>query len=88
MARRKQKTPEPEPLRIRYDENASGWMVEGALKKLRPFTTKMDAENYCIQKLRRCPVTVSPQATSYQDLPRTSVWTGAPGDKAFKDVVR
>jgi hypothetical protein len=90
MKNKKDKAPENAQLQIRYDEKLGGWVVEGVSKgvksKLRPFATKMDAENYCIQKLHQCPITILPQSTVYQQLPQTSVWTGAPWDRKFKDA--
>jgi hypothetical protein len=86
MKHKKQKTVERKPLCIRYNEEAGGWLVDNSSKKLRPFASKMDAENFCIQKLGSCPITILPQTTEHQDLPRNSVWTGAPWDKTFKDV--
>jgi len=86
MRRKKHKAPAPKQLCIRYDAKVAGWVVDGAPKALRPFATKMDAENYCIQKLHQCPVTAGAQQTHYQDLPQSSVWTGAPWDKTFKYI--
>jgi hypothetical protein len=80
--RRKQ---EPIPLQVSFDKGRRLWFVLGAPKRLRGFETKMDAENYCIKQLGKCPVTIV-KSESNQELPQKSVWTGAPWDKTFEHL--
>jgi hypothetical protein len=69
---------------VRY-EPYRGYFVEGAPGRKRFFASKMEAENYCTQRFKQCPVDCTPQ-TNFQDLPKCSVWTGAPWDKTFKHL--
>lgn len=52
------------------------------------FNTQMAAEDYCIAKLRQCPKTVGRLTAQHQELPKSSVWTGAPWDHNFANIVK
>ena len=80
--KRPQKQPVDSTLSIRFEGKVCGWVVIGAPGRKVVFVSKMDAENYCIQKLGKCPVSPALE-DEYQDLPHRSVWTGAPWDHAF-----
>jgi hypothetical protein len=71
---------------VRYCVKQHGWVIDGAPGRQIVFASKMDAENHCIRQLHSSPTLVLPQPTEFQDLPHSSVWTGAPWDKAFKNV--
>ena len=86
MKRNKQKVPQPRQLKIRYDEARQGWVIEADAGRSKVFSTHSDAENYCITKLHQCPITVGPITTRHQELPNSSVWTGAPWDHSFGNV--
>jgi hypothetical protein len=79
---RKQKVPEPKQLVALLDAATKDWVVEVAPGRYRVFTTKEEAESYCVTESR-------PRAkkTGYhQELPQSSVWTGAPWDHTFKHI--
>jgi hypothetical protein len=69
---------------VRYSVERHGWVIDGAPGRQILFVTKMDAENHCIRHLHSSPVAILPQPKEFQDLPHSSVWTGAPWDKTFK----
>ncbi|HEV2694541.1 MAG TPA: hypothetical protein VG347_16730 [Verrucomicrobiae bacterium] len=71
---------------VRYSVERHGWVIDGAPGRQIVFATKMDAENHCIHKLHTHPTEVLPKPTTFQDLPHSSVWTGAPWDKTFKHI--
>ena len=88
MKPQRQRSAEPRPLQIQYDSTSGGWIVLGGAGRKRVFNTKMDAENYCIKKLHKCPVIIGPTTTSHQELPHNSVWTGDPWDHTFANVTK
>ena len=67
-----------------YDKHKHGWVVAG-LKHKSVFVTKMAAENFCKKKTGMWPMS-APAASKAQELPQNSVWTGAPWDRAFKNL--
>lgn len=74
----------PQQVNIRYSSKLHGWVVDGSPGKVRVFASETEAENYCIYKLRKFPLTNSlPNRTRFQELPHRSVWTGAPWDRSF-----
>jgi hypothetical protein len=82
MKKKSQKNQESKLLTICYDDSRNGWVIEGQHKPV--FSAQTDLENYCRNKLGRIPVTAGPNGRHpYQDLPHSSVWTGAPWDKTF-----
>jgi len=72
-------------LAVKFDPKNHGWVVVGAPGHLRVFVTKMDAENYCVYQLKHCPISPGSK-NEYQDLPHSSVWTGAPWDYTFANL--
>lgn len=70
----------PRQLAVRYSVASHGWVIDGDAGRPIVFATKMAAEDYCIQKLHQHPVE---RPACYQELPRVSVWTGAPWDHYF-----
>jgi hypothetical protein len=86
MKKKRHKTKQ-KPLSIKYDRAHHGWIVVGSGNP-RIFATQCDIENYCVQKLGCFPVCLTPPKEEYQQLPRTSVWTGAPWDKTFQNVIK
>ena len=74
-------------LTIRYDGERQGWIISRKLGPRDPvFATKMDAENFCINKLHQFPIVVQPTAIRHPELPENSVWTGAPWDHTFANL--
>jgi hypothetical protein len=73
-------------LLLRYDIKLHGWVIDGARGRQRVFATRIDAENYCLKKLHQCPIVVTAKKTRAQELPKCSVWTGAPWDKSFQHL--
>jgi hypothetical protein len=70
---------------VKYDIEKHGWIIEGAPKPQVVFASQMEAENHCIKVLHQAPV--SPQTCqSHQELPKKSVWTGAPWDRSFENL--
>jgi len=102
ITRKKQKTKQPtqskEPtqlttqptklreIRIRYESQQHGWIVEGEVGRLKIFATRRDAEHYCTRKLGQFPVAANQSTARHQDLRRSSVWTGAPWDDSFAKI--
>jgi len=72
---------------IRYDRERGGWVIgDGVGKRQTLFATVMDAENYCRTKFRHCQIVLGQVTTKHQELPKSSVWTGAPWDHNFANV--
>ena len=71
---------------VLYNKERHAWVIDGAPGRQVLFATKMDAENYCIQKLGHAPATSGPTHLRHQELPESSVWTGAPWDHTFKHI--
>ncbi len=70
--------------RIRYDRELHGWVVEGDVgERKKVFDSQQAAQVYCSKKLGQFPITLGPAETRHQDLPESSVWTGAPWDRSF-----
>jgi hypothetical protein len=63
----------------------AAWIIVGAPGSERPLESKKAAEDYCMQHFRQFPVTIEPATTS-QELPQKSVWTGAPWDQTFEHL--
>jgi hypothetical protein len=85
----KRKVAQSKSLAIKYDKQVHGWVIDGDVGRRKIFATKDAAENYCITKLKRCPIVLDDQAKKeYQDLPKRSVWTGAPWDYMFANIVK
>jgi hypothetical protein len=74
------------PCIISYDNAQHGWIIQSQFKPI--FANREDIENYCRKKLGRLPI-LDPALkehagrTYYQQLPESSVWTGAPWDRSF-----
>jgi hypothetical protein len=82
MKKKSQNHQESKLLTICYDDRRKGWVIEGQHKPI--FSAQTDLENYCRNKLGRIPITARPNGRyPYQDLPHSSVWTGAPWDRTF-----
>ena len=84
--KQKRQRVDKKPLLLRWDRKLHRFVVEGVANPPKPFVTREDGENYCIQHLGKCPVVITNQPEVHQDLPERSVWTGAPWDKNFEDV--
>jgi hypothetical protein len=88
FARMKKKTKiqeESKLMPICYDKHLHGWIIKGKHKPA--FSAQTDLENY-VRKLGRIPLTVDSESSKpgrkfYQQLPTSSVWTGAPWDRTF-----
>jgi hypothetical protein len=76
---------DPAPIAIQYDKTRHGWTIVGGPGPQRPLQSKQAAEDYCIKHFRQFPVTIGPATTS-QELPQKSVWTGAPWDRTFEHL--
>ena len=89
MKRKRAKKNEAKPqwrFVVRYSAERHGWVIDGAPGRQVVFDTKMDAENHCIQKLGQAPAASGPTPPRHQELPESSVWTGAPWDRTFEHL--
>ena len=85
--RKNQEPPRRSTPKIRFDRTRHGWVVVGdADERVKVFASQRAAQEYCSTKLGQWPVTVGRTVTRYQDLPHSSVWTGAPWDRSFKHL--
>jgi hypothetical protein len=73
------------PCIISYNKSLHGWVIKGRSKPI--FNERQDLENYCRNILGRLPILdpliKDPPGTTYPQLPKSSVWTGAPWDRYF-----
>ncbi len=77
------KAPVPQKALVpQLNTTTNEWVVQIMRGLYRVFDTKEAAERYCLkQSVKR------PQTRSYhQELPHSSVWTGAPWDHTFKHL--
>lgn len=72
---------EPKPLVPQFDAKAKEWLVEIAPGHTRVFVTREEAEAFCAKKTSE-----KPKRNHCQELPESSVWTGAPWDHTFKHL--
>lgn len=79
---KKQTQPEPKQLVARFDATTKEWLVEVSPGHVVVFTTKKEAESYCAEESKKAS-----KVTGYhQELPHSSVWTGAPWDRTFEHL--
>jgi hypothetical protein len=79
---KKQSAPEPKPLVAHFEATAKEWVVETAPGRFRIFMAQDDAERFCAKESRK-----RTKFTGYhQELPYSSVWTGAPWDRSFEHL--
>ena len=79
---KKKSAPEPKPLVAQFNPTAREWVVEIAPGHYRVFITQEDAESFCVKQSRK-----RTKHTGYhQELPHSSVWTGAPWDRSFEHL--
>jgi hypothetical protein len=71
---------------VRFCRERHGWVIDGAPGRQVVFATKMDAENHCVQRLGQAPAVSGPTPLRHQELPESSVWTGAPWDRSFEHI--
>jgi len=85
----KQKTPAKKSSLyvVHYDVKKHGWVVKGIPGKgPHVFESEHYAKQYCISKTGIVPAVEKKHLGEHQQLPRNSVWTGAPWDHSFKDA--
>lgn len=70
-------------LAIRFSTPHRGWVVEGVSGCRCIFESAQMAERYCVNQWGQMPRVVRGNTQRYQELPRSSVWTGAPWDRTF-----
>ena len=74
------------PKKIIFDPKSGGWTIDG---KGKVFDSQASAEIYCRLKFPGYPIEIpGEKSKGYQELPHSSVWTGAPWDHKYANVIK